>query len=283
MSCRTRGSRHERSERGSGDGGDENFGGYRRYRDVARQGGWVGRLRAGLGTERIARWVEGAPSGRWMPRPLRRESLLGLFVRSPEDRYRDGMALFRPGMKERLFTGEWRRLLAGRRPGAALEPYLARAAGWDPVSRLQYVDFKTYLADGILTKVDRASMAHGLEVRVPLLDHRVVELAAALPSVYKVTPSGGKRVFKRAVAGLVPREIVTRRKAGFTPPLTRWFEGSLGGMLERTVFAKGSFASHLFDTTALRTVWEEHRNGGANVASQLWALLVLESWAREFL
>jgi asparagine synthase (glutamine-hydrolysing) len=267
----------------SGDGGDENFGGYRRYRDVARQGGWVGRVREGLGADRLARWTGRAPAGRWIPKPLRRESLIGLFVRTAEDRYREGMTLFRPGLRERLFTGEWRRLLAGRPPGAALEPYLARAAGWDPVSRLQYLDFKTYLADGILTKVDRASMAHGLEVRVPLLDHRVVELAAALPSGYKVTPSGGKRVFKRAVSGFLPREIVTRRKAGFTPPLTRWFRGGLGEMLERSVLARGSFASNLFDLTALRALWDDHRNGGANVASQLWALLVLETWAREYL
>jgi asparagine synthase (glutamine-hydrolysing) len=120
-------------------------------------------------------------------------------------------------------------------------------------------------------------------VRVPLLDHRVVEFAAALPSRYKVAPREGKRVFKRAVGALLPREIVTRRKTGFTPPMTRWFEGSLGGLLEQRVFASGSFVSGLFDMDAVRALWDGHRGGGPNAASQLWAILVLESWARRFL
>jgi len=266
----------------SGDGGDECFGGYRRYRAAARSG-LVGLLRGWAGSKTGADWIARAPETRWLPKPLRRESLLALLGRSPEEQYRWGMTLFRAGLKDRLYAGEWRRLLHGRDRATALEPYLARSEGWDPLSRLQYLDFKTYLADGILTKVDRASMAHGLEVRVPYLDHRVVEFAAGLPSRYKVTPGEGKRVFKRALRGIVPREILARRKAGFTPPMTRWFQGSLGKMLEERVFAQGSFASNVFDLSALRASWEAHRSGGPNVASQLWAILVLETWARRFL
>ncbi len=267
----------------SGDGGDESFCGYRRYRVAVTQGGLAAAVRERVGAEALAGSLARAPSGRWLPKPLRRESLLTRFGRTPEEQYRAGMTLFSAELKERLYAPEWAARLAGHDPASVLAPHLARAEGWDPVARLQYLDFKTYLADGILTKVDRASMAHGLEVRVPLLDHRVVEFAASLPSRYKVSRGQGKLVFKRALRGLVPREILTRRKAGFTPPMDRWFRGNLAPLVEERVFAPDAFVAEVFDRRALRSLWQGHLDGTRSAASQLWAALMLESWARRFL
>jgi asparagine synthase (glutamine-hydrolysing) len=267
----------------SGDGGDESFCGYRRYRVAVTQGGLAGAVRARVGANALAGSLARAPAGRWLPKPLRRESLLTRFGRTPEEQYRAGMTLFGAELKERLYAPGWKARLGGHDPASVLAPHLARAKGWDPVARLQYLDFKTYLADGILTKVDRASMAHGLEVRVPLLDHRVVELAASLPSRYKVSSGQGKLVFKRALKGLVPREILTRRKAGFTPPMDRWFRGNLAPLVEQRLFAPDAFVPEIFDRRALRALWEGHLGGTRNAASQLWAALMLESWARRFL
>ena len=267
----------------SGDGGDESFGGYRRYRVAAAQGGIAGAVRERVGAEALGRALAHAPAGKWVPKPLRRETLMSRLGRSPEEQYRAGMTLFSAAMKERVYAPGWKARLGDHDTGSVLAPHLARAAAWDPITRLQYLDFKTYLADGILTKVDRASMAHALEVRVPLLDHRVVEFAAALPSRYKVSSAQGKLVFKRALRGLLPREILTRRKTGFTPPMNDWFRGHLGSLLEERVFGRSAFVSSIFEVRELRALWEGHQGGARSVASQLWAVLTLESWARRFL
>jgi len=188
-----------------------------------------------------------------------------------------------PGLKRTLYTPAYQTALAGFEASSILEEHLGVAKEWDAASQLLYVDFKTYLADGILTKVDRASMAHGLEVRVPFLDHLFVERVAGLPSSLKVGSSRGKDVLKRALRDAVPRGILERRKRGFTPPLNRWFEGELGDVFHERVLTGTPFVAEFLRPEPIRDLWEEHRSRARSHSGLLWAILVLENWGRAFL
>src|SRR6185295_9116610 len=127
----------------------------------------------------------------------------------------------------------------------------------DPLSRVQYLDFKTYLVDDILTKVDRASMAVSLEVRPPLLDHRFVEFAASLPSSFKLRGKTGKYVFKKALGGMLPSAIFQRPKSGFELPIGEWFRRELRGFAEERLLGKQGLAgTGLFQKPYLESVWK---------------------------
>jgi asparagine synthase (glutamine-hydrolysing) len=145
------------------------------------------------------------------------------------------------------------------------------------------VDVKSYLVDDILTKVDRASMAHSLEVRVPLLDHEVMEFAARVPSRYKLARGRGKVIFKKALEGLLPQEIIDRPKMGFSIPLAAWLRGALKEMFEQRVLSNSAFIATLFDQEPIRRWWAQHQRGTRDFSTPLWALLVLECWGRRFL
>jgi len=267
----------------SGDGGDESFGGYRRYRDNETRRA-IRRLvpnhRAGAVLAAAGRAV---PDGRWLPKPLRLRPLLRLAAVEPRLAYSGEMSICDEASKQRLYRGTFRSALAGHDSLSVVRACFDRSARWDSTSQLQYVDFKTYLADGILTKVDRASMAHGLEVRVPLLDHALVELVARLPSSSKVAWGRGKRHLVRSLRGIVPPRILHRKKRGFTPPLNRWLEGGVGSLFERRVLAEDSFVSRFLDTDAVRSLWNDHRARIVDRAQLIWSILVLETWGRRFL
>ena len=266
----------------SGDGGDENFAGYRRMRFD-----WLeNRLRAA-----IPGWVRRgilAPAGRlypkadWLPRPLRARTLLTNLGLSPERAYHNTMRWVTPEMKRELYGEPLRKAVGDHNAYDVMGTYFHRSEGWDPLSRIQYVDIKTYLVDDILTKVDRASMAHSLEVRVPLLDHRFMEVAAAIPSEYKVRRGEGKYIFKRALRGLVPDEVLDRPKMGFSIPIDRWFRGELRPVVEARLLTPDAFVGTLFERAPLRRWWDEHQRGVRDHSYTLWALLMLESWGRRF-
>jgi asparagine synthase (glutamine-hydrolysing) len=267
----------------SGDGGDENFAGYRRYRFDALE-------------NRIRRWIPAPirrgligplgglyPKADWLPRPLRAKTLLTNLSVGPEDAYIRTMTLFSPELRNRLYTSAGRAAVSGYDSRSVLLEHFERTRGWDPLSRAQYVDVKTYLTDDILAKVDRASMAHSLEVRVPILDHEVMEFAATIPARHKLHGREGKYVFKRALRGRVPDEILDRPKMGFSVPLARWFRRELKGYFEERALSSGSFVGELFDPTTIRTLWSRHQSGRSDYAHHLWALLVLECWGRTVL
>jgi asparagine synthase (glutamine-hydrolysing) len=267
----------------SGDGGDENFAGYRRYRfDVLES-----RLRALL-PKALRRPIFGTlgrfyPKADWLPQIFRAKTLLTNLSLSSEEGYFCSMSWFTPAMKALLYRSALQKTLNGYNPFSVMQAYFDRTRGWDTLSRVQYVDIKTYLPDDILTKVDRASMAHALEVRVPLLDHEFVEYAASIPAAYKLQNGQGKFIFKRALRGLLSPDILDRPKMGFSMPLTHWFRGDLKGIFEERVLAKDAFIGHLFDPTPIRYWWAQHQRGTRDYAPHLWALLILECWGRRFI
>jgi asparagine synthase (glutamine-hydrolysing) len=255
----------------SGDGGDETWAGYETYR-TARLYSRADVLP--LAFRRVVASLGASANGRWKSR-LERLAL------DPVARHLEVMAIAR--------AAEWRSLLApdALRAVGELDP-LAKlvplAEGWrrnDPRALLQ-LDLTSYMTDDVLAKVDRMSMAQSLEVRVPLLDHVLVEFASRMPMDYKLRGGTSKALLKHAVRDLLPADVLARGKQGFAVPLRRWFgerfDGFVGDVLsEAAVLRRGLFDPYAVRTTIARA------GGDPRAARRLWALLVFELWARAFL
>lgn len=267
----------------SGDGGDENFAGYRRYRFDLFENRIRALLPGGMRRPFFGALGQVYPKADWLPRIFRAKTLLTNLSLTPEQGYFHTMSWFTPKMKRLLYREALKKDLGGYDPFSVMKGYFDLAKDWDPLSRIQYVDIKTYLVDDILTKVDRTSMAHSLEVRVPLLDHEVVEYAARIPARYKLRNGEGKYLFKKALRGLVPSEILERPKMGFSIPLANWLRKGLKGTFEEKVFSPESFVSTLFNLAPIQQWWVQHQRGTKDYSCHLWALLVLECWGRRFI
>jgi asparagine synthase (glutamine-hydrolysing) len=125
-------------------------------------------------------------------------------------------------------------------------------------------------------------MAHGLEVRVPFLDHELMEYVASIPSRYKLQNGEGKYILKKALRNILPSQILDRRKMGFLVPLDKWFREELKGMFEERVLSKDAFIGEFFNSNTVRQWWTQHQRGDRDYSRQLWAILVLECWGRKF-
>jgi asparagine synthase (glutamine-hydrolysing) len=158
--------------------------------------------------------------------------------------------------------------------------YAAQAGDVDALSLIQYLDFKAYLAGDILTKVDRASMAHGLEVRVPLLDYTFVEWVATLPPSVKLRGQEGKYIFKKAAAKLVPREVIYRPKQGFAVPIASWFRGPLRERVRTSLTGPVLADCGLLDMKHVTQLVDQHQSGLRDHSAVLWALLMFEGFLR---
>src|SRR3954462_1603814 len=211
----------------SGDGGDESFGGYRRYRFHAMEE----RLRCmlPLAVRRPAFGLLGRvyPKADWAPQVFRAKTTLQALARSSVEAYFHSMSFVGDGMRDRLYSNAFKAELGGYNAVEVFHGHAARAGTDDALGLIQYLDIKTYLVGDINTKVDRASMAHSLEVREPLMDHPLVEWLATLPSSFKLGGGGGKLLLKKAMAPNLPAELLYRRKMGFAVPLARWLRGPL--------------------------------------------------------
>jgi len=267
----------------TGDGGDESFGGYRRYRANEARRSIRRLLAADRAPALLAAKGRFAPEGSWVPKPLRFRAALRDAGACPRAAYRKEMSIASPDLKQVFYGERLKRAIEGHDPFSILNRHFARADSCDSTSQLQYADFKSYLPDGILTKMDRASMAHGLEARVPLLDQGLVEHVAALPSSWKATRGKGKRLLRGALRGMVPARILNRRKRGFTPPVARWLDGNMGALFEDRVLGKDSFVSGHLDIEGIRRIWDGQRGGARRDTQLLWAVLALECWGRRFL
>ena len=258
----------------SGDAGDESFGGYRRYvwAHVAHAIQRLPRpVRAG-----VAALLAHVPGGRarWV-----RE--YGRHLRADEaTRYLRFISHFSAEEKTEIYTADLRRRFARDATAERFAHILAASAAPEALGRLLELDARTYLPDDILVKVDIASMAHALEVRAPLVDHHVMELAAGLPTALKIRGLTGKVLLKRAFADLVPEPIVKRAKRGFSLPLARWFSGELYAFARDVLLSRSARERGLFEPRAIDRLLERHRRGEDH-GDRIWNLLVLELWYRE--
>lgn len=265
----------------SGDGGDEMLAGYRRYRfDLAEASirsmcpGWL-------------RWTTAGVAGRlypkadWLPRPLRAKATLCNLACDDITAHLRSTSLAAGMLPDLLLRPETRSRVAGYDPCARGRDLFARCSS-PLLNRLLYVDMKTLMVDDILTKVDRASMAVGLEVRTPLLDYRLVELVARMPVRLKLDGRRDKVVLRDMVQRWLGPQVAERRKKGFDVPVNEWFRGPLRAMASDLLTSREAVCGQWVDQAAVRGLIDRHLMGISANGHILWALLSLELWARQY-
>jgi asparagine synthase (glutamine-hydrolysing) len=264
----------------SGDGGDENLAGYRRYRLHMYEERMRSLFPLSLRRPIFNTLGRIYPKADWAPRIFRAKTTFEALARDSVEGYFHGVSVMTDAIRKRLFNDRFKRELDGYSAIEVLRGHAERSPTHEPLSLVQYLDMKTYLVGDILTKVDRASMAHALEVREPLLDHPMMEWISGLPPEYKLKGLQGKYLFKKALAPYLPDDILYRPKMGFGVPLAAWFRGPLREKVRSAVLGDTLAACGYFNTAYLRELVELHQSGRRDHSAPLWSLLMFESFLR---
>jgi asparagine synthase (glutamine-hydrolysing) len=265
----------------SGDGGDENLAGYRRYRLTMAEDAVRSKIPPALRRNVFGPLGRYYPKADWAPRVFRAKTTFESLARDLVEGYFHGVSIMSDAMRERLFTPEFRQRLQGHRAIDVMRGHAANAPTDDPLSLIQYLDMKTYLPGDILTKVDRASMAHALEVRVPLLDHELVEWISGLSSSIKLKGGEGKYIFKKSMERYLPHDILYRKKQGFAVPLAAWFRGPLRQRVRESLLGPILTGTGIFNTAFLAEIVEQHESGRRDYSAPIWTTLMFEAFLRK--
>lgn len=268
----------------SGTGGDEIFAGYRRYLmgNLIRYYNKIPTLFQQY-LEKISRHL-----------PVSRTSSLGeyflLFKEfldcrhlPPNLQHIATVSFFTEDLKQSLYNFSSPYFKGLRSSEDIIMQYYRKAIGLDDLSKVLYADFHTFLPDDLLVKEDRMTMAVSLEGRVPFLDHELVEFAAHIPPELKIKGLTTKYIFKKALSGILPSQIIHRRKHGFGVPLAEWFRADLKPLLEEVLLGERLKRREFFNTDYIRLLIEEHQKGLQDYSQHLWALLIFELWCQEYL
>lgn len=261
----------------SGDGGDEGMAGYRRYRLHMMEERVRSKIPLSVRRGLFGPLGTAYPKLDWAPRVFRGKTTFQAMARSSAEAYAHSMTWLSEDLRELLYTDEFKRELQGYHAREVLVEHAAAAPTDDPLSLIQYLDFKTYLPGDILTKVDRASMAHSLEVRVPLLDHQLVEWLSGLPGQQKLSGGEGKLVFKQAMEPYLPNKILYRPKMGFAIPLCDWFRGPLRERMYQALQGPALLDMGIFKPRMLTKIADDHVSGRRDYSAAIWALMMLAS------
>jgi len=264
----------------SGDGGDESFAGYRRYRLHLAEECMRGALPLALRRPVFGLLGRVYPKADWAPRVLRAKATFQALSRDAVEAYFTGVSILRDDARRALYSGSFRAQLGGYNAVEVFHRHAARADVEDPLALVQYLDLKTYLVGDINTKVDRASMAHSLEVREPLMDHPLVEWLASLPSSLKLRGQEGKYLLKKAMEAHLPKEILYRPKRGFAVPLARWFRGPLRDRVRAAVLGPRLLDTGFFNRAQLQRLVDQHQSGLRDHSAVLWSLLMFDAFVR---
>ncbi len=261
----------------SGDGGDELFAGYSRY--------VIDKKRSGL--ERLPKTIRSGllqPLSEALPEKAKGKNFLYNTSLDAIGRYIDSISQFGKLKKRAFYTDKFRSNLEGCKSAERIYQSIARSVSTgNPIDNLLYLDSKTYLPGDILTKVDRMSMAASLEARVPLLDQDLIDFVTQrIPTSFKLKGLETKHIFKLALKGMVPDEILHREKQGFGVPIKDWINSELRDEIRDTLLDSRTIGRGYFDFKYIRSLLEEHHNNRRDHSSQLWVLFMLERWHREF-
>jgi asparagine synthase (glutamine-hydrolysing) len=267
----------------SGDGGDEAFGGYARYEHDLWEGEWRARVPSWVRRNGIAPLARVWPRSDWMPRPLRAKTFLTNVALDAAGAYANSTAIAREPLRRRLMSANLRAQLAEHDPCAPIRAAFLRGSHSGALNGMMAADTEVLLPDDYLVKIDRASMAHGLEVRPPLLDHHVLELAARIPPAFKIRRGECKWILKRTYDSALPAGIAQRPKHGFDVPLNAWMSGPLRKPFLDRVLSPGTRVSRLIDTAEAARVFRSHQIGTSRQGPVLWSLLVLAAWSERYL
>jgi asparagine synthase (glutamine-hydrolysing) len=265
----------------SGDGADEIFAGYRRYKFQSAEERMRGLLPTNLRRSVFGTLGRHYPKADWAPQIFRAKSTFEALARDGDEAYALSVGVTGPTMRAALFSDSLKRELQGHRAEDRYVKTMRDAPARDPIDRAQYADLKIWLPGDILTKVDRTSMAVSLEAREPLLDHRLVEFGARLPVSMRLRGGEGKWLMKRALRGTLPDEILYRKKMGFVSPIVAWFRGPLLGEAQRVVTRLNE--TGWFAPGVLEGIVSAHASGKSDHGRLLWQLVMFEkSMARLF-
>lgn len=259
----------------SGDGGDEAFAGYDRY-VRAMQEQWMDRLPLPL------RRSLGRVAGTLLRSGQKGANLVQRLLLSPDERYRAAMQRLSPAQMTTLLQPAAQQRITG--DGLTyLAEQMQRASHLDYLSRMQFLDGVSYLPEDILVKVDRMSMLNSLETRAPLLDYRLLELAATIPPHLRLHKGEGKYIFKQALRDWLPPAILTRAKMGFGIPLREWFSDDLFGFAGELLLEPRTIQRGYLERAAVQQLLKRHQAGAYTLEVAIWALLVFELWCRAYL
>jgi asparagine synthase (glutamine-hydrolysing) len=260
----------------SGEGADEIFAGYSIYRYMAlveRYRALPKWLRQGVGNPVLGMLLAHRKEGKYAAWPEQRL----------EERYRGNGNCFTDPMRAKLFSADFARSLEEGHVQKTIDGYYRRTCREDPVSRMLYLDTKTWLPEYLLLKADKMTMAASVELRVPFLDHRLVELATSFPTHMKIRGRQSKYIMKRYAETLLPRAIVHRAKRGFPVPVKLWMHGPLGRMAKDVLLDDRTRQRGIYDMGYLESLFQRHEAGPENYSGNIWSLLVLETWMRTFI
>ncbi len=267
----------------SGDGGDESFGGYRRYKLHLMEEKMRRTLPLAVRQPVFGLMGRLYPKADWAPRVFRAKTTFEAMARDSVTAYFNSVSILRDGMRRRLYSPAFRARLSGYNAVEVLRRHARSANTDDPLSLLQYLDLKTYLVGDINTKVDRASMAHSLEVREPLMDHPLVEWLAKLPASLKIRNGEQKHILKKAMEPFLPSSILYRPKMGFAVPLASWFRGPLKGRVREALLGARLAETGYFNTGYLKELVDQHQSGLRDHSAPLWTLCMFEAFLRNLM
>lgn len=264
----------------SGDGGDENLAGYRRYRWHMNEEKLRSRLPLGFRKSVFGPLGKYYPKADWAPKVFRAKTTFESLARNSVEAYLHSVSICSGAQRSALFSDELKKELQGYDAIEVFNRHAKNSPTQDPLSLIQYLDMKTYLVGDILTKVDRASMAHSLEVRVPLLDHKFVEWTSSLPSSVKLKGQEGKYILKKSLEPHLPSDVLYRPKMGFGVPLANWFRGPLKQRLKDSIVEGGLAETGLFNRSYLAELVSQHQSGRRDHSAVLWTLLMFDATTR---
>jgi asparagine synthase (glutamine-hydrolysing) len=266
----------------NGDGGDENFAGYDRYiTDRLLRRGDIAPLPL---RRAFAALLQRLPAGWRQRQPLRKlAKIAAIMAQTPARRYARLGGHFTPEQRHSLYTDAFRATVAAADPEGMFAEVFEQSDAADWTDAALNADVNLYLADDLLVKMDRATMAHSLETRSPLLDHVLMEYVASLPPSFKLSGTQKKRVFKASLRGLIPDAVLDRPKMGFCAPIATWFRNDLRELAHDLLLSHRAKQRGYFTPQAITALLTEHCDGTADHAVQLWDLLVLELWHQTFI
>lgn len=266
----------------AGDGGDENFAGYSKYLNDQ----FENKLRSGI-PRFLRQPVLGNLSGLLRQLPINQLRRGGSLLQSLSVDQARGFFLsnsfFREDVWNQLVTSQFEKDSSSYDPADITRNYYQNADTDDHLSRLLYTDIKSYLPGDILVKVDRMSMANSLETRAPILDYRVVEYAATIPSHMKIHKREGKSVLKSSLEGFLTEETLYRKKMGFSVPLAQWLRHEIAAIAEQYLLAPDSGLSNFFNSREIRKLWLQHQQEERDYSQELWSMLVFEMWWQNYM
>ncbi len=266
----------------AGDGGDENFAGYSKYLNDKFENSLRSKVPKALRqpiVSPLSKLLKRSPINQ-----LRRGgSLLHSLSVDPATGFFLSNSFFRQDIWDRLVTGQFKKDTANYDAADITRDYYNAADTDDHLSRLLYTDIKSYLPGDILVKVDRMSMANSLETRAPILDYRVVEFAATIPSDMKIHKKEGKAVLKSTLEGFLTHETLYRKKMGFSVPLAQWLRVEIASIAEKYLLAPNSGLSNIFDANEIKSLWKQHQSGERDYSQELWSMLVFEMWWQNYM